>query len=69
MGPTVNLLVTKGTLAIGDAILCDRYSGRVRALINDLGEQVKAVGPSVPVEVLGFDAAPEAGDQFAVVDT
>jgi len=42
--------------------------GRVRALINDLGEQVKEAGPSVPVEVLGFDSAPEAGDQFAVVE-
>src|SRR4029078_11365489 len=42
--------------------------GRVRALINDVGDHVKEAGPSVPVEVLGFDSAPEAGRQFAVVE-
>lgn len=67
-GPVGTALVQRGTLKLGDLIVAGSSYGRVRALINDLGEQVKAVGPSVPVEVLGFDAAPEAGDQFAVVE-
>jgi translation initiation factor IF-2 len=61
-------LVQRGTLRLGDLIVAGSAYGRVRALINDLGEQVKEAGPSVPVEVLGFDSAPEAGDQFAVVE-
>ena len=61
-------LVQRGTLRLGDLIVAGSAYGRVRALINDVGEQVKEAGPSVPVEVLGFDSAPEAGDQFAVVE-
>jgi translation initiation factor IF-2 len=67
-GPVGTALVQRGTLHLGDLVVAGSAYGRVRALINDLGEQVKEAGPSVPVEVLGFDSAPEAGDQFAVVE-
>jgi translation initiation factor IF-2 len=67
-GPVGTALVQRGTLRLGDLIVAGSAYGRVRALINDMGEQVKEAGPSVPVEVLGFDSAPEAGDQFAVVE-
>jgi translation initiation factor IF-2 len=61
-------LIQRGTLHVGDLVVAGSAYGRVRALINELGEQVTSAGPSVPVEVLGFDSAPEAGDQFAVVE-
>jgi len=61
-------LVQRGTLHLGDLVVAGSAWGRVRALIDDLGEPVKSAGPSVPVEVMGFDSAPEAGDQFAVVE-
>ncbi len=67
-GPVGTALIQRGTLNLGDLIVAGQAWGRVRALINDVGEQVKSAGPSVPVEVLGFDSAPEAGDQFAVVE-
>jgi translation initiation factor IF-2 len=67
-GPVGTALVQRGTLHLGDLVVAGSAYGRVRALINDLGGQVKEAGPSVPVEVLGFDSAPEAGDQFAVVE-
>jgi translation initiation factor IF-2 len=68
-GPVGTALVQRGTLKVGDLIVAGSAYGRVRALTNDAGDQVKEVGPSVPVEVLGFDVPPEAGDQFAVVET
>ncbi len=68
-GPVGTALVQRGTLKLGDLVVAGQAWGRVRALINDVGEQVKEAGPSVPVEVLGFDSAPEAGDQFAVVES
>ena len=67
-GPVGTALIQRGTLHLGDLIVAGSAYGRVRALINELGEQVTSAGPSVPVEVLGFDSAPEAGDQFAVVE-
>ncbi|MFZ2017441.1 MAG: translation initiation factor IF-2 [Methyloceanibacter sp.] len=67
-GPVGTALIQRGTLHLGDLIVAGSAYGRVRALINELGEQVSSAGPSVPVEVLGFDSAPEAGDQFAVVE-
>ncbi|HYJ59593.1 MAG TPA: translation initiation factor IF-2 [Methyloceanibacter sp.] len=67
-GPVGTALIQRGTLHIGDLVVAGSAYGRVRALINELGEQVTSAGPSVPVEVLGFDSAPEAGDQFAVVE-
>jgi translation initiation factor IF-2 len=68
-GPVGTLLVQRGTLNVGDIIVAGSAWGRVRALISDQGEQVSSAGPSVPVEVLGFDSTPEAGDPFAVVDS
>ena len=67
-GPVGTALIQRGTLRLGDLLVAGSAWGRVRALINDLGEHVKEAGPSVPAEVLGFDSAPEAGDQFAVVE-
>jgi translation initiation factor IF-2 len=67
-GPVGTVLVQRGTLKIGDIIVAGSAWGRVRALIDDRGEPVETGGPSVPVEILGFDSAPEAGDPFAVVE-
>jgi translation initiation factor IF-2 len=67
-GPVGTVLVQRGTLRIGDIIVAGTAWGRVRALIDDRGEPVDSAGPSVPVEILGFDSAPEAGDPFAVVE-
>jgi translation initiation factor IF-2 len=67
-GPVGTVLVQRGTLSVGDIVVAGSAWGRVRALIDDLGQNVAKAGPSVPVEVLGFDSAPEAGDQFAVVE-
>jgi len=66
MGPTANLLIKNGTLKVGDAILCGPYCGRVRALINDHGVQVKAATPSMPVKCLGLSGVPEPGVEFRV---
>jgi translation initiation factor IF-2 len=67
-GPVGTVLVQRGTLHIGDIVVAGSAWGRVRALIDDRGESVTEAGPSVPVEILGFDSAPEAGDPFAVVE-
>jgi translation initiation factor IF-2 len=67
-GPVGTLLVQRGTLSVGDIVVAGTSWGRVRALIDDHGANVAQAGPSSPVEVLGFDSAPEAGDQFAVVE-
>lgn len=67
-GPVATVLVNRGTLHVGDVFLSGSVYGRVRALINDRGERVKEVGPSMPVEVLGFNELPEAGDDFVIMD-
>lgn len=67
-GPVGTVLVQRGTLHVGDIIVAGMAWGRVRALLNAQGGNIPTAGPSVPVEVLGFDSAPEAGDQFAVVE-
>jgi translation initiation factor IF-2 len=67
-GPVGTVLVQRGTLKVGDLVVAGSSWGRVRALIDDTGKNTATAGPSVPVEVLGFDSAPEAGDQFAVVE-
>ena len=67
-GPVGTVLVQRGTLKVGDIVVAGMAWGRVRALIDDKGANVPSAGPSVPVEILGFDSAPEAGDQIAVVD-
>jgi len=68
-GPVGTVLVQRGTLKVGDIVVAGKAWGRVRALIDELGASVAAAGPSIPVEILGFDSAPEAGDQFAVVES
>ena len=68
-GPVATVLVKNGTLHQGDIFVVGEQFGRVRALINDQGERVKEAGPSVPVEVLGLNGTPEAGDVLNVVDT
>jgi translation initiation factor IF-2 len=67
-GPVATVLVQRGTLRVGDIIVAGAEMGRVRALINDQGETINEAGPSVPVEVLGFNGPPEAGDRLAVVE-
>jgi translation initiation factor IF-2 len=68
-GPVGTVLVQRGTLHVGDIVVAGSAWGRVRALIDDRGETISVAGPSSPVEILGFDSAPEAGDQFAVVES
>ena len=67
-GPVATILVRRGTLKVGDIFVCGAESGRVRALINDKGEQIKSAGPSLPVEVLGLGGVPMAGDTLTVVE-
>ncbi len=67
-GPVATVLVQRGTLRVGDIIVAGAEMGRVRALINDQGVTIDEAGPSVPVEVLGFNGPPEAGDRLAVVE-
>jgi translation initiation factor IF-2 len=67
-GPTATVLVRKGTLHIGDIILCGEFFGRVRALINEEGQRLKEAGPSVAVRVLGLNGVPDAGLEFSVVE-
>ncbi|WP_428546386.1 translation initiation factor IF-2 [Profundibacter sp.] len=68
-GPVATVLVQNGTLHRGDIFVVGEQYGRVRALINDQGERVEEAGPSVPVEVLGLNGTPEAGDVLDVVET
>jgi translation initiation factor IF-2 len=63
-GPVATILVDKGTLKVGDPIVAGAAWGKVRALINDKGQQIKEAGPSTPVQVLGLSAVPGAGDEF-----
>src|SRR5260221_6287209 len=67
-GPVATVLVQRGTLRVGDIIVAGAEMGPVRALINDQGDTIDEAGPSVPVEVLGFNGPPEAGDRLAVVE-
>ena len=67
-GPTATVLVRKGTLRLGDVIICGEYYGKVRALINEEGQRLKEAGPSVAVSVLGLNGVPEAGWEFSSVD-
>ncbi|MGF1455745.1 MAG: translation initiation factor IF-2 [Alphaproteobacteria bacterium] len=67
-GPVGTVLIQRGTLKVGDIFVAGAEWGRVRALLNDKSAQVESAGPSVPVEILGFDGTPEAGDIFAVVE-
>jgi translation initiation factor IF-2 len=68
-GPVATVLVQRGTLKPGDIVVAGTEWGRVRALMSDTGHSVVAAGPSMPVEILGFNGTPEAGDRLAVVNT
>src|SRR5438445_12336925 len=66
-GPVATVLVRNGTLRVGDYFICGLVFGKVRAMLDDRGQPVREVEPSMPVEVLGLDSLPEAGDSFQVV--
>ena len=68
-GAVAAVLVQAGTLKVGDVFVSGRYSGKVRAMMDDFGKRMKEAGPSCPVEVLGFTGVPEAGDRFYVVES
>ena len=66
-GPTATVIVQSGTLKAGDAFICGSYSGKVKALLDDMGKPIKQAGPSSPVRVVGFSGLPSAGDEFLVM--
>jgi translation initiation factor IF-2 len=68
-GPVTTLLVQSGTLRQGDIVLGGLHYGRVRAMLDENGEPITEAGPSIPVEILGLDGTPDAGDQFAVLES
>lgn len=68
-GPTATVLVRKGTLNVGDLILCGPYYGKARALTNEEGKRLKSAGPSVAVKLLGLNGVPAAGLEFSVVES
>ncbi|MGN4156437.1 translation initiation factor IF-2 [Staphylococcus auricularis] len=65
-GPSASLLVQNGTLNVGDSLVVGNTYGRIRAMVNDLGQRIKSAGPSTPVEITGINDVPEAGDRFVV---
>jgi len=67
-GPVATMLIQRGTLRVGDAVVAGGSFGRVRALLNDAGDLIQSAGPSDPVQVLGFTSVPNAGDKFLVAD-
>jgi translation initiation factor IF-2 len=68
-GPVATVLVKRGSLKRGDIVVAGAQWGKVRALVNERGQQMKEAGPSLPAEILGLDGAPEPGEVFAVVDS
>jgi translation initiation factor IF-2 len=66
-GPVATVLMQNGTLRVGDDFICGMYSGRVRAMLDERGKAVEEAGPAIPVQVLGIEGVPMAGDQFLVV--
>jgi translation initiation factor IF-2 len=66
-GPVATILVQNGTLKVGDNFICGMHSGRVRALLDERGKSIKSAGPAIPVQVLGMQGVPMAGDQLQVV--
>ncbi|MEO8478385.1 MAG: translation initiation factor IF-2 [Gemmatimonadota bacterium] len=66
-GPLATVLVQRGTLRVGENFICGKFSGRVRALFDERGQNVKQAGPSIPVQILGFEGVPSAGDTFLSV--
>jgi translation initiation factor IF-2 len=68
-GPVATVLVQNGLLKVGDAILAGEQVGKVRALVNENGQQIKQAGPSIPVEILGLSGTPDAGDELMVLES
>jgi len=68
-GPVASLLIQNGTLRQGDIVLAGLHYGRVRAMLDENGQSISDAGPSIPVEILGLDGTPDAGDLFAVVES
>ncbi|WP_305856310.1 translation initiation factor IF-2 [Balneatrix alpica] len=68
-GTVATVLVQQGTLRKGDIVLAGMYYGRVRAMLDEAGQSINEAGPSIPVEILGLDGAPDAGDEFTVVSS
>jgi translation initiation factor IF-2 len=68
-GPVATLLVQSGTLRQGDIVLAGLHYGRARAMLDEDGQPIEEAGPSIPVEILGLDGTPDAGDQFAVLES
>jgi translation initiation factor IF-2 len=68
-GPVASLLVQSGTLRQGDMVLAGLHYGRARAMLDEDGQPIEEAGPSIPVEILGLDGTPDAGDQFAVLES
>ncbi len=67
-GPLATILVRRGTLRVGDIVVVGQFSGKVRAMVDDKGRQLKEAGPSMPVEILGLSGVPSAGDPMSVVE-
>ncbi|HEX7118913.1 MAG TPA: translation initiation factor IF-2 [Longimicrobiales bacterium] len=67
-GPVATVLVTNGTLRVGDSFVCGLYDGRVRALLDERGNHVEEAGPAIPVQVLGLSGVPQAGDSLVAMD-
>ena len=67
-GPVASVLVQNGTLNTGDIVLAGHEYGRVRALVDEMSNSIKSAGPSIPVEILGLNGVPDAGDEFVVVE-
>jgi translation initiation factor IF-2 len=68
-GPTATVIVQMGTLKVGQPFICGSFWGKVKSLINDVGENVKQAGPATPVKVLGFTGLPNAGDELTVMES
>jgi translation initiation factor IF-2 len=67
-GPVATVLVTNGTLRVGDDLVCGLHSGRVRALLDERGKQIDQAGPAIPAQVLGISGVPQAGDKLMAMD-
>jgi translation initiation factor IF-2 len=68
-GPTTTVIVQMGTLKVGQPFICGNFWGKVKSLINDVGESIKAAGPATPVKVLGFTGLPNAGDELTAMES
>jgi len=66
-GPVATVLIQEGTLRVGDSVVCGIHHGRIRALLDDMGQQLENAGPSTPVEIIGLSGVPDAGDEIIAV--